>query len=211
MKRTFWACVMPAALVLGLWAGTVSAQTRTISASASNGNTTAGNTIGSVPSKITCTQAYGASVGSATCSIQSPGWNGLLAVGESIGTNGPGNIRLTCQGSYSIPGSGLQCSARVEDTVCAATQSITASAGPNVSTRGSAALATSAVVRCTAASGGTFGTTCGIRSATGNTSLTVGQETFVPGPGTASISCGGQFNHPFGGLSCTAVVTQVCP
>jgi len=208
MKGSLW-CAALVAIVLGAAAGSAAAQTQTISASASSrGGINPGNGIASGPSKITCTQASGSTSGVTSCYISSPGFNGLLAVGESIGTNGAGNVQLTCQGTYSNSGA-LNCSARIEPTVCTATQNISASANMNLVTRGSAALATNAVVRCTSLSGGS-NMSCGIQSANGNVFLTVGQETLVTGPGTASLQCGGSFSSS-GGLSCTARVTQVCP
>lgn len=209
MRRKLWLCLAPAALALVFASGAASAQVQTISATSNSSGVTPGNAIASTASKITCTQASGSNQGPTLCYVTSPGWNGTLSVGESIGTNGPGNVQLQCQGSYSVPFGGLRCTARVEPTACVATQNISASSSATSVTRGSAALATNATVRCQSVTGGT-NMSCGIQSATGNVILAVGQQTFVPGPGTTSVQCGGSYSAN-GSLACTARVTQVCP
>ncbi|MCF5950924.1 hypothetical protein, partial [Xanthomonas perforans] len=82
----------------------VDAAVKTITASARNGGSTQGSAIASNLSVVTCTQATGGGEAGTFCSVQAPGWNGVLSVGESIGTNAPGNVVLNCIGSYAASG-----------------------------------------------------------------------------------------------------------
>lgn len=62
----------------------------------------------------TCTSATGAIRGSTPrCFVDGPGYYGTVNVGQTIPTTGPGTVRLSCSGSYSV-NSTLSCSSRVE-------------------------------------------------------------------------------------------------
>lgn len=211
MKSQAFLTVSAAIVGCVLLAGSASAATQTITASARNGGSTSGNAIATSASRITCTEASGASQGSIpSCRFDAPGWNGVVEVGKSIGTNGAGNVVLNCSGNYPATG-GLSCAAKIDDTVCTASQTISGSAANYKSLRGLAAVKANATITCVSAYGGTTGTTCGIQSPGANASMTPGQTIASTGPGTVSISCGGQYPAVGGSLSCTAKVTQVCP
>lgn len=61
---------------------------------------------------VRCTSAY--SFGhTAKCYVQTPSYNGILDVGQSIGVAGPGTVIFSCNGSYS---SRLSCEGRVTQT-----------------------------------------------------------------------------------------------
>lgn len=211
MKRQRFSGVVVAVLAGGLLVGSAFAATQTITASTRNGGSTSGNAIAPSASRITCTQASGGSAGTIPrCSVQAPGWNGVVEVGKSIGTTGAGNVVLNCNGTYPATG-GLSCAAQIDDTVCTASQTISGAASGGNSYRGLAAVKANATIQCVSASGGSNGTTCGIQSPGANASMTAGQTIMSTGPGTVSISCGGQYPAAGGGLSCTAQVTQVCP
>lgn len=201
-----------AVLLVGMFlAGSAAAATQTITASTSNGGSTSGNALATTASRITCTQASGGTSGTTPrCSIQAPGWNGVVEVGKSIGTTGAGNVILNCSGTYPANG-GLSCAAQIDDTVCTAVQTITGSASAGSSYRGLAAVKANATIQCVSATGGTNGTTCGIQAPGANASMTAGQIIGSTGPGTVALSCGGQYPASGGGLSCTARVTQTCP
>ncbi|NIK09652.1 hypothetical protein FHY11_003184 [Xanthomonas arboricola] len=201
-----------AALAYGVvCCGSVNAAVQTITASARNGGSTQGSAIASTLSVITCTQATGGGQAGTFCTVQAPGWNGVLSVGESIGTNAPGNVVLNCIGSYAASGGGLNCAARIDDTTCSPEQTIFGSARNGSSFRGLAPVKSAAIIQCTQASGSVTGTTCGIQSPGYSGSLTPGQSVASSGPGTVSLSCGGQYSANGGGLSCSAQVSQVCP
>lgn len=66
---------------------------------------------------VKCTSASGASSGStARCFLDAPGYYGVMNVGQTIVTAGPGTARLNCHGNYNA-NSTLSCQARVEQ-VC---------------------------------------------------------------------------------------------
>lgn len=201
-----------AALLFGMvFFGSANAAVQTITASARNGGETRGSAIASNLSTVTCTQASGGGQGGTFCSVQAPGWNGVLSVGESVGTSGPGNVSLGCIGSYAASGGGLNCAARIDDVTCSPEQTIFGSARNGNTSRGLAPVKSAAIIQCTQASGSVSGTTCGIQSPGYSGSLTPGQSVASSGPGTVSLSCGGQYSANGGGLTCSAQVSQVCP
>jgi hypothetical protein len=211
MKRQLFPGVVAVLVAGGLLAGAAFAATQTITASTRNGGSTPGSATATSASRVTCTQASGATAGTIPrCSLQAPGWNGVVEVGKSIGTTGAGNVVLNCNGSYPANG-GLSCTAQIDDTVCTASQTISGSASGGSSYRGLAAVKANATIQCVSATGGTGGTTCGIQAPGANASMTAGQTITSSGPGTVALSCGGQYPASGGGLNCTAQITQVCP
>jgi len=207
-------------LVSGLYfASDAEAATQTITASARNGTSTQGSAVTTTFSTVTCTQAGGGT--GVSCGVKGPGTFGTngfanLNVGESVGTTGPGTILLGCNGSYSANGGGLSCTAKIEDTVCKPSQTISASAHNGSTIQGSAATVAPVTVTCTSASGGTSGTTCGIRGpgtfgTNGYAIVAVGQSVGTTGGGDISLGCNGSYSASGGGLTCSALVTQVCP
>lgn len=211
MKSQIYFCSISVLISALFFANVASATTQTITASARNGTSTPGNATVASISVVTCTQAGGGGQGGTYCLIQAPGWNGILSVGESIGTTGSGNVTLKCNGSYPASGGGLSCTAQIDDAVCSPEQTILASARMGGSTRGLAPIASAAIVECTQASGGIYGTTCGIQSPGWTGFLSAGQSIGTSGAGTVSLSCGGTYSANGGGLTCTAQVSQVCP
>lgn len=195
-----------------LFANIASAATQNITAKASGGSFTTGNAISTSPSVVTCTKASGGQDGSSACAISAPGWNGLLRVGESIGTAGPGNVTLTCQGVYAASGGSLSCAAKIDDQICSPEQTISASASSSGSTLGLAPVKSAAIVECKQASGGQNGTSgCWIQSPGWNGLLLAGQSIATSGAGTVSLSCNGIYSANGGRLSCTSQVSQFCP
>ena len=193
---------------VSFFANIASATTQTISASASNGNSTSGSANVASSAKVTCTQASGGGT-SSRCYIQSPGWSGLLKAGQSIGTSGAGTVSLYCNGSYPVGGA-LHCSAQIDDTACSPEQTISASASLGNSTDAFAPIKSPAIVECTQASGGGTSSRCYIQSPGWTGSLQQGQSIGTSGAGTVSLSCNG--SYPVGGaLSCSVQIDQVCP
>ncbi len=210
MERIMQRSVVPRHFVLVLLglaffsAGSVSAAVQTISSTES----VTGHASVSTTAVVTCTQAAGGQYGT-FCYVQSPGWTGLLTVGQSIGTNGPGTVTLHCNGQYPI-GGGLSCTAKVDDVLCSPEQTISSSASGTGSTVGLTPIKAPALVECTQASGGQYGTLCLVQSPGWTGLMSVGQSIGTSGPGTVSLTCSGQY-PPLGGLSCAAQVSQVCP
>lgn len=191
-----------------MYASVAGATTQTISASANVSGSTTGTAPVSSPAVVTCTQASGGTYGT-KCSINAPGINTLMDVGQSIGTSGPGTVTLKCYGQYGSSG-GLNCKAKIDDSLCSPEQTISASSSLSGSTNGFAPVKSAAVVECTQASGGIYGTQCSI-SAPGYTGyLNVGQSIGTSAAGTINLHCAGQYNTN-GALSCKAHVSQVCP
>lgn len=199
------------ALLLSLFimhAGIADATTQTISASSNMSGSTPGTAPVSSPSVVTCTQASGGIYGT-KCSINAPGITTLLDVGQSIGTSGPGTVTLKCYGQYNS-GGGLTCKAKIDDSLCSPEQTISASSTLSGSTNGFAPVKSAAIVECTQASGGIYGTKCSISAPGYSGYLNVGQTIGTSGAGTVNLHCFGQYNAN-GGLSCKAQVSQVCP
>jgi hypothetical protein len=88
---------------------------QTIIASSSGGGSTIGLAPIKSPAIVECIQATGGQNGT-RCAVQSPGFNGYLTAGQSIGTSGAGTVFLGCSGSYPANG-GLSCAAQVSQ-VC---------------------------------------------------------------------------------------------
>lgn len=191
-----------------LCANPASATTQTISSSSSGGGTVLGTANVTTASAVTCTQASGGTYGT-SCYINAPGWGGVVRVGQSIGTSGAGTVTLRCYGQYPVNG-GLNCTAKVDDALCTPEQTIHASASGSGSTSGLAPIKSPALVECTQAVGGTYGTRCYIQSPGWNGYLSLGQSIGTSGAGTVYLGCSGQ-TSPSGGLLCSAQVSQVCP
>lgn len=210
MKRLKFAA-LPGFVVVGvLFAGLVYAATQTITASVVNGNSTYGTAQTTAPSTATCLSAGGGT--NVLCSVQGPGTFGTngyahLKVGETVSTSGAGAVTLGCSGQ----GSRLSCSAKVEDTICAGSKTITASARNGAATEGNTGTTGTSIITCTQASGGQYGTTCGIRTPTYVGTLAVGQAVTSSGAGNVNLGCNGTYSATGGGLSCTATVAQTCP
>lgn len=206
---SFWPLT---ALVSGLFfAGAAGATTQTITAKASGGSFTTGSAIAPSPSVVSCTQASGGQNGT-YCFIDAPGWSGILRVGESIGTTGPGNVTIRCNGQYSASGGSLRCAAAIDDQICSPEQTIYGSASGGGSTRGLAPIKSAAIVECTQASGGQNGTSrCWVQSPGWTGPLMAGQSIGTSGAGTVALSCNGQYSANGGSLSCSSQVSQVCP
>lgn len=182
-----------------------------ITAQARNGAQTPG--YASIPSSavVTCTQATGGEYGTSRCNIEAPGWNGLVASGQSIGTSGAGNVTLSCSGTYAASGGGLSCSASIDDTICSPQQTISSTSSGLDFTQGSAPVKSAAIVQCTQATGGQSGTSaCNIQSPGWSGSLSAGQSISTSGAGTVLLNCNGIYGTN-GGLQCSAQVSQVCP
>lgn len=190
-------------------ASAVGATTQTISASANTSGSTTGTAPVSSPSVVTCTQASGGLYGTNKCSINAPGINTLMSVGQSIGTSGAGTVILKCYGQYGA-GGGLSCQAKIDDTLCSPEQTISASSTFSGSTNGFAPVKSAAIVECTQASGGIYGTKCSVSAPGYSGYLNVGQSIGTSGAGTVNLHCAGQYNAN-GALSCKAQVSQVCP
>lgn len=184
------------------------ATTQTISSSSSGGGTNFGTATVNTASVVTCTYAAGGTYGT-SCYINAPGWGGVVNVGQSIGTSGAGTVTLSCYGQYPVNG-GLNCTAKIDDELCTPEQTIHASASGSGSTSGLAPIKSPALVECTQAVGGTYGTQCYIQSPGWNGYLSAGQSTATSGAGTVYLGCSGQ-TSPSGGLLCSAQVSQVCP
>jgi hypothetical protein len=211
MKSQIISCSL-AILMSGFFAaGSASAVTQTITASAQSGGSTNGTAAISTTSTVTCTQASGGG-DTSRCSVQAPGWSGALRVGQSIGTTGAGNVVLNCGGIYPASGGRLTCTATVADTVCTPSKSLTAGAKSGQTTNALAPIKNASTVTCTQASGGSFGTTCGI-VAPGFTGVVVpvGQSVTATGPGTVSLGCNGSYPASGGSLTCAATISQTCP
>ncbi len=203
-------------------AGCASAATQTISASVNNGNATYGTASTFTFSTVKCVSASGGSGTLApSCGVTGPGTFGTngsapLRVGETVSTTGPGTITLGCYGSSSN-GHPLSCSATVDDTVCAASKTITATSYGGDSYKGSAGTVKPVTVKCVSASGSSTGTTkCGIRGqgTNGNNSyatVAVGQSVSTTAAGDISLGCSGSYSASGGRLNCSALITQVCP
>ncbi len=212
--RNVWKTCFSGLLMAGLGlCNSAAAATQTITASAHNGQSNRGMGLATTLSVVTCTRAVGGGAAGTRCSIEAPGWNGVLSVGESIGTTGPGNVILNCNGSYSANGGSLGCTATIDDSTCSPEQTIFGSASNGNSSRGLAPIKSAAIVECTQASGSVAGTitTCGIQSPGYNGRLAAGESIATSGAGTVALSCGGQYSANGGGLSCSAQVSQVCP
>lgn len=215
MKIQTSLCSFVFLIVLLSFTGVAGATTQTITATAKNGSVYAGTASIASSSVVTCTKATGSVSGVTTyCYIQSPGWNGLISVGQSIGTTGAGTVTLTCNGQYSTPGSGLSCAATIDSTACSAVQNISAVAKSGNATQGLAPIKASATVECTQATGSVAGVTtyCSIQSPGGGGLISTGQSLGATGAGTVALSCVGQYPATgSGGLTCAAKITQVCP
>ncbi|SBV49908.1 putative membrane protein [Xanthomonas bromi] len=196
--------------VIILFSDTVVASTA-ITATARNGQVIQGTASTTTLSLITCIQAIGGGEGGTRCNIQAPGWNGVVSEGESIGTTGPGNVVLGCDGTYAAAGGSLTCIARIDDTTCSPEQTILASSRDGSSFRGLAPIKSAAIVECTQASGSVTGATCGIQGPGYTGQLTPGQSIPTSGAGTVALARGGQYSANGGGLSCSALVSQACP
>lgn len=83
-------------------------------AQASGGSFTAGNAIAASPSVVIFTQASGGQNGT-YCFVDAQGRRVFSGLEESIGTTGPGNVSLRCNGQYSTSGGGLRCTAKIDD------------------------------------------------------------------------------------------------
>ncbi len=206
----------PAVFAFGLlFMDPAGAAVQNITARSSSNGPVQGNAITTSSAVVTCTEASGGSAGTTTyCYIQSPGWNGLVPKGQSIGTSGGGVISLNCNGQYSANGGRLECAARIDDVICSPEQSISASARGGGSTAGYAPIKGAALVQCmqaTGASAANGGARCGIRAPGFTGDLTVGQTIAASGAGTVRLTCAGMYSANGGGLDCTAQVSQVCP
>ncbi|MDQ1092872.1 hypothetical protein QE400_002285 [Xanthomonas sacchari] len=205
--------VIVSTLVLGFAAASFSsyAATQTITASASHGNTYNGTASTSVPSTVTCTQASAPGTDGTKCMIQAPGWYGAINQGDSIGTTGAGTVVLNCSGQYDYNSGSLSCAATVEDTVCRQSTTLNSSIKGQRNIVATTPIKAGATVKCTAASGGIYGTTCGVTNPGASmVVLPVGQSIVANGPGTVKMGCNGAYDANSGSLTCSALVTQVC-
>jgi hypothetical protein len=186
------------------------AAVQTIEARSRGGVSTSGAAAIASASVVTCTQATGGQ-GGTFCYISSPGWTGLLSVGQSIGTNGAGTVTLSCNGAYSASGGGLSCAATIDDAICSPEQTISASNRQGVAVDGFAPIKSAAVVQCTRATGGQGGTQCYVQSPGFAGLVPVGSSVGTNGAGTVALSCNGVYSANGGGVNCTAEISQICP
>ncbi len=84
---------------------------RTISAWSSGGSSVIPTEPLSKVATLSCDSAWGGIYGT-QCSVQSPGFNGFLAPGQSVRTTGAGTVMFGCQGSYPVNGR-LYCTLRI--------------------------------------------------------------------------------------------------
>lgn len=199
-------------VVLGLLCAGAGHAAETLSSYSMNGSTHPDSESTAAPVSVKCTAASGASSGStAQCHIRAPGYQGTLAVGQSIATSAAGLVELSCSGSYPARGM-LSCSAVIDTLKCVRRQNLSAYSSQGNTYGENAPMVTAAAVRCTQATGAIRGSTalCGVKAPGFLGSLAVGQSRAVTGPGTVQLTCAG--TYPAGGtLSCNAEVVQSCP
>lgn len=90
---------------------------QSINAASAGGGSTAGLAAVKSAALITCTSLTGGLNGTGRCSFQGPGTSVSLVAGQQTASTGPGTVKLTCTGTYSATGPGLQCGAQVSQ-VC---------------------------------------------------------------------------------------------
>lgn len=211
MKAGLSIYILATAVSFFLLPSAASAAVQNIAASSYKGTSTPGKAIATSSSVITCTAASGG-INGTICHITSPGWTGLVPVGESVGTSGAGNVTLRCNGQYSANGGSLSCAARIDDVLCSPEQAVSASSNANGSDWGYAPIKGAAIVQCTQASGSvSISPSCSVQVPGYSGGLAVGSSIAATGAGTVFLKCNGMYSANGGGLNCAAQVSQVCP
>ena len=162
----------------------------------------------SSPASIKCVDTSRSSGGRPTsCYVRAPDFQGVVGVGETIGTSGPGTVELSCDSNSASEMS--TCAVVVDSTACVVEQNLSAYASSGSQYPDSVAVSSPASVTCTNASGAP-NARCSFNAPGFMGFVGVGQTIGTTGPGTVMLYCAGTYPAG-GGLSCGAEVVQSCP